>query len=80
VTVIAWEVPPGGRSAKYDLAVGELVLDLKGNPGKWALVIDGLSKSTSSSTPYIKRLKAQGCEATSRLIGDERKVWARYVG
>lgn len=52
------------------------VRELKANPGKWALVREGMA-STGATMPW----KERGCEATSRKDANGRvDVWARWTG
>lgn len=70
-----WQEPPmPGHSTAAQIEAE--VRELKANPGKWALVREGMS-STGATSPW----KERGCEATSRKGADGRvDVWARWTG
>ena len=78
-SIIRWEDPPrrrGGRGSNLANECEVLAEDLRKHPGKWGLCFEGLSKTGGAS--HVKYLKALGCDAVRRKVGDESLVWARW--
>jgi hypothetical protein len=79
-SVIRWEDPPprraNGRGSTLQHDCEVLADDLRKHPGKWALCFEGLGKTGGGS--HVKYLKAIGCEAVRRKVGNESLVWARW--
>lgn len=77
MTEIKWQEPPtDGRSGDANLT--RVLAELRANPGRWALVYEGVHASRAS---YIKA--RPGFEATSRKSATVQRrcdIYARYVG
>lgn len=70
-----WEEPPAPAHSTAAQIEAE-VRELKANPGRWALVREGMA-STGATMPW----KERGCETTSRKNAEGRvDVWARWNG
>lgn len=70
-----WQEPPAPANASAAQIEAD-VRKLKANPGRWALVREGMA-STGATMPW----KERGCEATSRKDANGRvDVWARWNG
>lgn len=79
VTVEFGELPPDRRGGGRPVLVLSPIVDaLKERPGEWAKVRSGVPRGTVSV--YRQRLKALGCEATSRNTSspDGADLWARW--
>lgn len=89
-SVIRWEDPPPSKrslrkqdgSSRY----ADVAEELRANPGRWAVVLDGLSGSGSSLATQIRMgytvcfCPAGDFDATIRQTGGRAVVYARYVG
>lgn len=74
MTDLVWENPPGKRGPS---SLAELVDQLKGRPGEWALVREGTRGHCHSHATHLK--KRWGCEATERMLPDGTvRLYARW--
>lgn len=87
-TRVKWEEPPGGGDGRRDGVAHKPLADaLKRKPGKWAHILTYERARTSGSIAGIIRdgkasawQPAGHFEATANKVGEEYRVYARYVG
>lgn len=71
------EIPGKKRETTLNAEVEEIVAQLMDNPGKPALIWDGLSASNASQRAL--KLRNLGLEAVSRTVDGTGAVYAQYV-
>jgi hypothetical protein len=85
MTKLKFEDPPPAKRAprRFDLVAQEL----KANPGRWAVIAVFDKRPNANSTARQIRLGLTSYwqnpgdfEAVSRAVGDEFRVYARYLG
>ena len=87
---MVWEDPPRatGRNAIASARYAEMARILREAPDRWA-VIAVFDKHDYRSAPalasniqrgHLAAFREPGFEAVSRTVGDEARVYARYVG
>lgn len=86
--VLRWEEPPPAKrgavtsSSRFDA----LAEELRAQPGRWAVIYDGTTKSFSGMAHHIRQgaircfAPAGDFDATYRASADGVRVYARYVG
>lgn len=86
--VIRWEEPPpprnGQRSDSERTPWAVIAQELKGEPGRWAVVHEGgpnpklATRIETGLSPWFR--PAGTFEATQRQVGPVVTIYARYVG
>lgn len=84
---LTWEEPPPARRRSHQVNHAEIARKLKARPGQWAVVSAYPNSRTSGATASAIRtgrvtayLPVGEWEATSRTVGDEHRVYVRYLG
>lgn len=85
---LKWEDPPGGQGGRRDGVPHKDISDkLRRQPRKWAHVLTyGAARTSGSIAGIIRSGKtrawqpAGAFEATANKVGEEYRVYARYVG
>jgi hypothetical protein len=88
--VIRWEDPPPPRTSErtYARAVDWYAIadELRGRPGEWAVAAVRRGSSSAASLAWqinhanLAAFKGDRFEAVARVVGDEARIYARYVG
>lgn len=85
---IKWEEPPGAK--RGDGPRGKhfaIAAELRTRPGEWAHIVSYANQRTAGSVAYGIRNGLQRAyepagayDAVSRSLGEEYRIYARYVG
>ena len=85
MTELKWEEPP--PAARGPLGYEETAQQLKAKPGQWAIVATFPRRSNAGTLSHNIRIgrtaawqPAGDFEAVSRKVGEEVRVYARYLG
>lgn len=84
--VIRWEAPPPVRLGRQPSALDHeaIAAELRATPGEWGLIAVGAVHSGITSAIETGRISpyrpAGSFQATRRQVGDEQRVYCRFVG
>lgn len=71
--MIRWEEPPVSVNGRWH----EVVEELKRNPGRWALIEEGLTEKYGESSLRAS-FRRWGCQVKTRRLEGGTSVWARW--
>lgn len=86
MTRMTWEEPPRSPRLEGMQRLRSIADELRANPGRWAVVYDGVTPQVASRRAGDIRIGSLGAfrpagafEATTRATAGQCRVYARYV-
>lgn len=89
MSIVRWEEPPpktpGGPGKPKPLVAHELIaVQLRREPGRWALIVEGYAHSSMGSLISRGKIRAYepagSFEAVARVGDNGHNIYARFIG